>query len=59
MKQRIQQFIESQSGVSAFESALVSRLVVVLIVVSAAFAGPRVSAIYSYLKDQLVLALTQ
>lgn len=59
MKQRIQQFVESQSGVTAIESVLVSRLIVVLMVVSFGFAGTRVSAIYTFVKDQLVLALTQ
>jgi Flp pilus assembly pilin Flp len=59
MKQHILHFIESDSAVTAIEYALASSLIVVVIIVSVGFAGSQVGALYTLIKDQVVLAISK
>jgi len=59
MKQLILHFIESESAVTAIEYALIASLIVVVIIVSVGFVGSQVNAMYTLVKDQIVLAISK
>jgi pilus assembly protein Flp/PilA len=51
-------FIRSDSGVSAIEYALLAGLIAVVIVVSVGTAGTQLVALFTYVKTQVVQAMS-
>jgi pilus assembly protein Flp/PilA len=51
-------FIRSDSGVSAIEYALLAGLIAVVIVVSVGTAGTELVALFTYVKTQVVQAMS-
>jgi pilus assembly protein Flp/PilA len=56
VKHLIQRFLRNDSGVSAIEYALLGGLIAVVIVVSVSVAGTSLLSLFTYVKDQVVLA---
>ena len=58
MKSPLLRFIRSDSGVSAIEYALLAGLIAVVIVVSVGTAGTQLVALFTYVKTQVVQAMS-
>lgn len=56
MKQELLHFLRDDDGVSAIEYALLAGLIAVVIVVSVTRGGTELLALFTYVKDQVVLA---
>ncbi len=56
MKNKLLRFLHNDAGVSAIEYALLGGLIAVVIVVSVSKAGTQLLSLFTYVKDQVVLA---
>ena len=57
MNHCLSRFLDDESAVSAIEYALLASLIVVVIFASVATVGAQVASLFSYIKDQVILAI--
>lgn len=57
MKFLLSRFFDDESAISSIEYALLAGLIAVIIVVSVATVGEQVGNLFTFVKDQVVLAM--
>lgn len=56
MKTHVQRFLLAEHGVTAIEYALLAGLIAVVIVTAVTLVGAQLTALYAFVKDQVVAA---